>query len=633
MAGIRALLGLFPKTSDYESKQNHLESEYKSLLAFKNSKELRKYHELEEYLNSEEFHRKKKELFSLRFRKTEDFEKEKDFQRLQRAQDIRVYYKIKDSEDLKSFKSIEKSSDLKNYYKLEEFIKSEKFAEVKKETSCSPRQKFEKSDLHKTLEQYKKLKNDPGIKGYYKFINHKLYSGFLSYKDSGELGHFKKLEKEINSAAFQSKLASLKKEDLKASSEKKKLDEYKAIRKSKGYKNYKKLSSSSLYHYYDKLHDSNELEVFNDLKNFITSENFYRQKKEIETFSFKDTEEYTKLQEYQNLKKSEPIQFYFKFKDSKAYKTYLALKGSERILKFESAKEYIESDEFKKFKAYCLKSPRKRWSESKEFEQLQEFKTLKKSENIVWYFRNIDAKRFSWHRKWDETFHEDFSSGKLDTKKWLTSYYWGKKMMKDSYSLSSDKHYITDGKNLNIENGKMHIVTRKEVVKGKSWDSSMGFITREFGYTSGLISTGESFRQKYGTFEVKMKIHEAKDLQNASWLVAQTMVPHIDISKAGKKLFFGNVWGNPRDLKSLHRFSDSLPRGRFSKDYFIYTLEWLPNKLTWKINGVEVTSTNKGIPQETMYLVFSSGLHKDVSGILPATFDIDWIRCFQMKQE
>ena len=633
MAGIRALLGLFPKIGDYESKRNQLENEYKLLQAFKTSKELRKYHELEEYSHSEEFAKKKKELLSLRFKQTEDYQKEKEFLVFQKARDIKLYYKIKDSDELKSFKSFEKSVEFKNYLKLEEFIKSDEFAAVKRETSLSPKQKFAKSDLHKTFEQFEKLKNDPKIKGYFRFIGNRLYSGFLAFQESGKQGQFKKLEKEVNSSAFLKKIASMKKEDLKISSEKKKLNEYTVIKKSKEYRNYKKLSLSSLYQYYDKLHDSDELEVFTDLKTFIASDDFKRQRKEIETKTFKDTEEFVKLQEYQRIRNSERVKFYYNFKDSKEYKNFLTLKGSDRIANYETAKEYIESDEFKRFKAYCLKSPRKRWADSKEFEQLQEYEALKKSEKIVWYFKNIDSKKFSWYRRWDETFHEDFSSAKLNAKKWLTTYYWGNKMLKDSYSLSSDKHYITNGKNLNLENGKLHIITRKEAVKGKSWDSSMGFITREFGYTSGLISTGESFRQKYGTFEAKIKIHEAKDVQNAFWMVAQTMVPHIEIAKAGKKLFFGNAWGNSRDLKSIRRFSDSLGRSRFAKDYFIFTIEWLPEKLTWKINGVDVTSTTKGIPQEPMYLVLSAGLQKDASEILPAAFDIDWVRCYQMKGE
>ncbi len=629
MAGIRVLLGLFPKTGDYESKRNQLESEYKSLLAFKGSKELRKYHELGENVLSEEFLKKKKEIFSLRFKQTEDYQKERDFLSFKNSRDIKLFYKTKESQELKSFQSFEKSTELKDYLSLEKFINSEEFAAVKRETLLSPKQKFAKSDLHKTLQQYEQLNNDHRIKAYFQFINNKAFSSFQSFKMSDKLEHFKKLEKEVNSSAFLNKVASMKKVDYKVSAERRMFDEYRAIKKSKDYKNYVKLSQSSLKHHYDELHDSDELEVFTDLKTFILSDDFKRQKKEIETTNFKDTDEYKKLQKYQDLKKSEKFRFYYKFKESKGYKNYLNLNNSDQITNFETLRDYIDSDDFKRFKAYCLKAPKKRWAESKEYEILQEFETLKRSEKIVWYFKNVDSKKFAWYRQWDETFHEDFSTAKLDIKKWLTKYYWGDKMLKDSYSLSHDKHFVTDGENLNLENGKLHIVTRKETVKGKSWHPTQGFITREFAYTSGLISTGESFRQKYGTFEAKIKLNEAKDIQNVFWMVGNTMLPHIDITKAGKKLAIGNAWGNSHDLKSTQRFSNSLGRNRFAKDYFIYTFEWLPGKLTWKINGIEINSTIKGVPEEPMYLVLSAGVQKEVSSMLPASFEIDWVRCYQ----
>ena len=629
MAGIRVLLGLFPKTGDYESKRNQLESEYNDLLAFKSSKELMKYHEQEEYVQSEEFLKKKEEIFSLRYKQTEDFQKERNFFTQKNSHDIKLYYKTIASQDLRSFQDFEKSEDLKKFLDLEKFINSEEFAVVKREAMLPAKQKFAKSDLYKTLQQYEQLKDDTRIKAYFQFINSKAYSDFLSFKDSDKLGHFKKLEKEINSAVFLNRIASMKRADYKISDERKKLDEYRAIKKSKEYKNYIKLSQSSLKQHYDELNGSDELEMFTDLKAFILSNDFKRQRKEIETASFKDTDAYKKLQKYQGQKKSDKIRFYYKFKDSKEYKNYLNLYKSDRIAKFETLRDYIDSDDFKRFKAYCLKAPKKRWIESKEYEILQDFETLKKSEKIVWYFNNIDSKKFAWYRQWEESFHEDFSSAKLDTKKWLTKYYWGDKMLKDSYSLSHDKHFVTDGKNLSLENGKLHIVTRKETMEGKSWHPTMGFITREFAYTSGLISTGESFRQKYGTFEAKIKISEANDIQNAFWMVGNTMLPHIDVAKAGKKMIISNAWGNSKDIKSVQRFSDSIGRKRFTKDYFIYTLEWLPGKLIWKINGVAINSTTKGVPEEPMYVVFSAGVQKEVRSILPASLEIDWVRCYQ----
>jgi beta-glucanase (GH16 family) len=632
MATIRALLGLFPKTGEYENKRLTLEEEYKSLLAFRSSKELRNYHELESNVNSEEFAQKKKELFALRYKQTEDYRKEREFLSLSKSDDIRTYYKINDSQQLESFKSTEKSDILKRYQILETFINSNEFATAKREASISAKEKFAKSDLAKTYNQYLQQKNSSRIVGYYKFVQNKRYRDYISVLESGLHSKIAEIEKEVQSTPFLQRKASMKKSEFRNSEERRKINELNILKKNRSYKNFLTLLTSPFRKDYEALHNTPELEAYSDLAKFIESSEFKQQRKAIESKSFEDTKEYAQYKEYLEIKKTDQIKSYFSFKESKDFKTYMNLKGSSRIKDFESMKSYIESDDFKKFKIFCLKNPTKRWLESKEHETLQEFENLKKSEKISWYLKNIDAKKFAWLRSWNETFIEDFSSPKLDTKKWITRYYWGEKLLKGSYSLSKDKHFITDGKNLHFENGKLHIVTKKEIVNGKSWHPLNGFIPREFGYTSGLISTGVSFLQQYGTFEAKIKIHESKDLINAFWLVGMSMVPHIDIVKAGKKLYAGNFWGEARNLKSIQRFTSSLGRSRFAKDFYVYSLEWMPGKMTWKINGVEVASNHKGVPEVAMYIVLSAGLQRDISGVLPAKFEIDWVRCFQHSE-
>lgn len=633
MAGIRALLGLFPKTGDYEGKRNELEKEYFELVAFRSSKELRDFNELEAQVNSEDFLKKKKEIHSLRYKQTDDFQKEKLYKAQTRAKDIRLFYKTKDSADLKSFLDYEKSEELKKYNELEAYVKSAEFGESKREASLSSKEKFAKSDLAKTYNQYIEQQRSVKIDNYYKFVKHKSYKYFQEVITEGIDKKVEALKEEVDSAEFKQKLDSMKKAERKISPEKQKVDELTKLIKGKAYKNYSKLLSSPYFKYYDELKNSAEIEAFEELDKFIKSDDFKRQRKEIESRSFKDTEAYSKLQEYNALKKSDPIKFYFKFNTSKQLKNYTELVDSSRIKEYEELETFINSDEFKKFKDYCLKSPKKRWIDSREYEILQDYELKKKSEKITWYFKNINHKRFAWHRIWEATFSDEFSSPKIDAKKWLTRYYWGEKMFKGSYSRSQDKHFVTDGENLNLDNGRLHIVTKKENFNGKSWDAKHGFITREFKYTSGLVNTANSFQQKYGTFEAKIKITEDAEIQNSFALMAETMLPHIEILFAGKKLWNGNHWGESKNPQSSQTFKRSRSRKKFASDFFIFTLEWLPGKITWKINGIEIASTNRGIPDETMYIVFSAGLQKEVDGILPAFMEIDWVRCYQQQND
>ncbi|MCK4991432.1 MAG: hypothetical protein KAS29_13130, partial [Bacteroidales bacterium] len=64
------------------------------------------------------------------------------------------------------------------------------------------------------------------------------------------------------------------------------------------------------------------------------------------------------------------------------------------------------------------------------------------------------------------------------------------------------------------------------------------------------------------------------------------------------------------------------------------TLEWTPNKLTWKINGKVFKTQTSGVPQEEMYINFSSNLKKDATeSRLPSAMEIDWIRVFKLKEK
>ena len=66
---------------------------------------------------------------------------------------------------------------------------------------------------------------------------------------------------------------------------------------------------------------------------------------------------------------------------------------------------------------------------------------------------------------------------------------------------------------------------------------------------------------------------------------------------------------------------------RYLSDFYIYTLEWTPNALVWKINGVEVMRQTTGVPQEPMYINFAGGVDKPIGGI--SSMEVDWVRVYE----
>lgn len=91
------------------------------------------------------------------------------------------------------------------------------------------------------------------------------------------------------------------------------------------------------------------------------------------------------------------------------------------------------------------------------------------------------------------------------------------------------------------------------------------------------------------------------------------------------KLFPSQITGNENKPIVKKSKIDGLD---WTKDFFIYSLEWAPNKLVWRINDVIVKTETENIPQEPMYLILSSGVSKPTADV-NAVMEIDWVKCYE----
>jgi len=93
---------------------------------------------------------------------------------------------------------------------------------------------------------------------------------------------------------------------------------------------------------------------------------------------------------------------------------------------------------------------------------------------------------------------------------------------------------------------------------------------------------------------------------------------------------FGNFWTSGGN--NISKKYASAGSGKYTSDFFIYSLEWSKQRLIWKINGVQVMASGNGVPETPMYVNLSSGLYQDADGsVLPASMEIDWVRCYQQS--
>ena len=522
---------------------------------------------------------------------------------------------IKEYEKLQAFHG---SDLLTRYTDLNDMVNSTAFIQKKKEIESL---NYNSSPEYSEEKEFRSMQKAKDIVLYHKTISGSNLKRFNDLEKSVKITDFEKLEKFIQSSEFREK-QNVRPVTFKDTDEYRKWIEFKALKADPEVKSfYKEKKSLKFWKKIPKEEKTKTKTIlrYEELKAYVTTSAFL-EKKNMKPVTFRDSEEYKKLLEYKRLKSSEEIKFYYKFKSSKEYANFLSTDNSIRLSRYNELKDRIASSEFREKKNYLL--DKKRFEKTQMFKDLGEFEKLKKNEDIIWYFKVKDSDKFDILNNRELTFSDEFEGEKLDTNKWITNYYWGEKLLKGRYSVGTDLQAYTEKDNFEVRNSILRIVTRPQKISGRIWSAAHGFEPKEFNYSSGIINSGSSFRQKYGIFSAKVKLGNPS-AKSSFWMLGNQITPHIDICRTsnGKVMmdFFSN--GEKPVKTSLG--------SRYANDFFIYTLEWTADKLVWKINGTVAFTQTKDVPREPLFVNFSGGLDKPINGM--ATMEIDWIRVYQLK--
>ena len=330
---------------------------------------------------------------------------------------------------------------------------------------------------------------------------------------------------------------------------------------------------------------------------------------------FKTTPEYELLGDKKKIKTSKTLQQFKKFEHSKAYKTYIRFHNSYIIKEYELLKIKVAKPEF--IKANNFWANEDRWHSTPEYAQQQRFYELAKNQDIIFH-ENEKPERFEKYKTLKLSFEDDFGWNTLDKSRWNFGFHYKSGELIGSHSFANEKQANNSGKNVSVEEGILKITTKREKITTRAWDISKGFIDKEYNYTSDILQTADTFRQKGGIFRAKLRC--TGDIQHAFWLGAESKLPHINIFHFdGKSISLGNVNKNIVDgIKII---------GLNTCQFYIYTLIWSEKELIWLINDLEVYRTVSNIPSETMYLSFNSFISKMQKGST-GNLEVDWVRAY-----
>jgi len=169
-------------------------------------------------------------------------------------------------------------------------------------------------------------------------------------------------------------------------------------------------------------------------------------------------------------------------------------------------------------------------------------------------------------------------------------------------------------------------------------------------YLSGIITSYNSLRFRYGRVEARARMPEGKGLWSAFWLLNayykqdQPEDPEIDIIEAiGDRVTTANHayhYQDDLDGDGFHsdRQSTELRASisDFSADFHTYRVDWEPQRIVWYVDDIE-TGRVEGdqVSDEQMYLIANLAVGGNFPGPadettpFPASFDIDYIRVWQ----
>jgi len=226
---------------------------------------------------------------------------------------------------------------------------------------------------------------------------------------------------------------------------------------------------------------------------------------------------------------------------------------------------------------------------------------------------------------WTLTFADEFNGTDVDLARWAPHDPWGQVRDRQLQAWSPAS--------AEVSGGQLHLIARRTAE-----DSPVRYDGQNREYVSGIVTTFGTFAQTYGRFEIRCRVPAARGLRAGFSLLPVPLgpLPEIDVFRvagdAPAQISFGNHWGTGQTDRS---YGDAFPGPDLSSGFHTIAVEWDAEKIVWFVDGREKFRSVDGVPHQRMYLLLElavggrRGLLPNGSTVLPASFDVDYIRVYR----
>ena len=168
---------------------------------------------------------------------------------------------------------------------------------------------------------------------------------------------------------------------------------------------------------------------------------------------------------------AEIIKRYRQVEKSSELATYNELKGTVDSLEFQANKGAFRRTLLGKL----------RWLSTPMHQQEKQLQSLAKNADIILYLTHT-AEQIQELESYKTVWAEEFEKGKLSDS-WQTGFLYASPTLKKDHSHVSEQQAYTQGKNTQVANNTLHILTKKEKVTAAAWHPTKGMIMHNFAYT------------------------------------------------------------------------------------------------------------------------------------------------------
>lgn len=335
---------------------------------------------------------------------------------------------------------------------------------------------------------------------------------------------------------------------------------------------------------------------------------------------FRSSEEFEDLADADKVRNSAELKKFAEYEQSIHYKTYTRFHNSFVVSEFKELKTKVNDPDF--IESNTFWENEERWLTTKEYQKEKRFNELASNSDIVFYLTQ-NSKKINDYINYETSFIESFDWNTLSKTNWNFGYAYKTPVEIGRESFSDEKQANVCGRNTSVDNGILILSTKEETNTVKSWNpKTKEWEEKEFQFTSDIIQTASSFRQKEGIFQAKLKCEG--NLCHDFFLTNEDMTKRLNVFHFnGEHLIFGKENSDAEDQDS-----GLIINGLTPTQFYIFTLIWTPNELIWHINNQEVFRSKKNIPEEEMYLAFRSYIPEEQKGGT-GTLEVDWVRVFK----